>query len=50
MSFAKRLPLGEANFTRKEYAAMQNYVFVIDQNKQPLNPIAPKRARELRVW
>jgi 5-methylcytosine-specific restriction endonuclease McrA len=26
---------------------MQNYVFVIDQNKQPLNPIAPKRAREL---
>jgi 5-methylcytosine-specific restriction endonuclease McrA len=26
---------------------MQNYVFVIDQNKQPLNPITPKRAREL---
>jgi 5-methylcytosine-specific restriction endonuclease McrA len=26
---------------------MQNYVFVIDQSKQPLNPIAPKRAREL---
>jgi len=26
---------------------MQNYVFVIDQNKQPLNPIPPKRAREL---
>ncbi|GAB1542033.1 hypothetical protein NUACC21_47060 [Scytonema sp. NUACC21] len=26
---------------------MQNYVFVIDQNKQPLNPISPARAREL---
>ncbi|MEH1815279.1 MAG: RNA-guided endonuclease IscB [Nostoc sp.] len=26
---------------------MQNYVFVIDQNKEPLNPITPKRAREL---
>lgn len=26
---------------------MQNYVFVIDQNKQPLNPIPPARAREL---
>ncbi|MEI2581730.1 RNA-guided endonuclease IscB [Scytonema sp. PRP1] len=26
---------------------MQNYVFVIDQNKQPLNPIAAARAREL---
>ncbi|BAY49300.1 hypothetical protein SAMD00079811_69290 [Scytonema sp. HK-05] len=26
---------------------MQNYVFVIDQNKQPLNPVSPARAREL---
>ncbi|KAB8319397.1 HNH endonuclease [Tolypothrix campylonemoides VB511288] len=26
---------------------MQNYVFVIDTNKQPLNPISPARAREL---
>lgn len=26
---------------------MQNYVFIIDQNKQPLNPIPPARAREL---
>jgi 5-methylcytosine-specific restriction endonuclease McrA len=26
---------------------MQNYVFVIDQNKQPLNPVQPARAREL---
>lgn len=26
---------------------MQNYVFVIDQNKQPLNPIPPARARGL---
>ncbi len=26
---------------------MQNNVFVIDQNKQPLNPIPPARAREL---
>ncbi len=26
---------------------MQNYVFVIDANKQPLNPIAPKKARRL---
>ncbi len=47
MSFAQRLPLGEANITCKKDAAMQNYVFVIDQNKQPLNPIPPARAREL---
>ncbi|NEP48825.1 MAG: HNH endonuclease [Moorea sp. SIO3C2] len=26
---------------------MQNYVFVIDANKQPLNPIHPKKARRL---
>lgn len=26
---------------------MQNYVFVIDQDKKPLNPIPPARAREL---
>lgn len=26
---------------------MQNYVFVIDQSKQPLNPVPPARAREL---
>lgn len=26
---------------------MQNYVFVIDSNKQPLNPIHPARARDL---
>ena len=26
---------------------MQNHVFVLDTNKQPLNPIPPKRAREL---
>ena len=26
---------------------MQNYVFIIDQNKQPLNPVPPARAREL---
>ncbi|MBP5974372.1 HNH endonuclease [Brasilonema sp. CT11] len=26
---------------------MQNFVFVIDTNKQPLNPISPARAREL---
>jgi len=26
---------------------MQNYVFVIDSNKQPLNPLSPSRAREL---
>ena len=26
---------------------MQNYVFVIDQNKQSLNPVSPARAREL---
>ena len=26
---------------------MQNYVFLIDQNKQPLNPIPPARARKL---
>ncbi|MEO1374581.1 MAG: RNA-guided endonuclease IscB [Cyanobacteria bacterium J06635_10] len=26
---------------------MQNYVFVIDQNKQPLNPVPPAKAREL---
>lgn len=26
---------------------MQNYVFVVDTNKQPLNPIAPKKARRL---
>ena len=26
---------------------MQNYVFVIDTNKQALNPIAPKKARRL---
>jgi len=26
---------------------MQNYVFIIDQNKQPLNPIPPARARKL---
>ncbi len=30
-----------------EVAEMQNYVFVIDTNKQPLNPVTPKRAREL---
>ncbi|MGL5923101.1 RNA-guided endonuclease IscB [Chroococcidiopsis sp.] len=41
------LNIVEANLTDLEYAAMQNYVFVIDQNKQPLNPIPPKRAREL---
>lgn len=28
-------------------AEMQNYVFVIDTNFQPLNPVSPKRAREL---
>ncbi|EGJ29703.1 MULTISPECIES: RNA-guided endonuclease IscB [Moorena] len=26
---------------------MQNYVFVIDTNKRPLNPISPKKARRL---
>jgi 5-methylcytosine-specific restriction endonuclease McrA len=26
---------------------MQNHVFVLDTNKQPLNPVTPKRAREL---
>ncbi|NEO35572.1 MAG: HNH endonuclease [Moorea sp. SIOASIH] len=26
---------------------MQNYVFVVDTNKQPLNPISPKKARRL---
>ena len=26
---------------------MPNYVFVIDKNKQPLNPVSPKRARKL---
>ena len=26
---------------------MQNYVFVVDTNKQPLNPIVPKKARRL---
>ncbi|MBW4595607.1 MAG: RRXRR domain-containing protein [Brasilonema angustatum HA4187-MV1] len=26
---------------------MQNYVFIVDTNKQPLNPIRPKRARTL---
>ncbi|MEO0684291.1 MAG: RRXRR domain-containing protein, partial [Cyanobacteria bacterium J06649_11] len=26
---------------------MQNYVFVLDTNKQPLNPITPKQARKL---
>ena len=26
---------------------MQNYVFIIDTNKQPLNPVPPARAREL---
>ena len=26
---------------------MQNYVFIIDTNKQPLNPIPPKKARRL---
>ncbi|EGJ33279.1 hypothetical protein LYNGBM3L_37660 [Moorena producens 3L] len=26
---------------------MPNYVFVIDTNKQPLNPIYPKKARRL---
>ncbi|NEO42026.1 MAG: HNH endonuclease [Moorea sp. SIOASIH] len=26
---------------------MQNYAFVIDTNKQPLNPISPKKARRL---
>ena len=26
---------------------MQNYVFCIDQNKTPLDPITPKRARQL---
>ncbi|NEO48968.1 MAG: HNH endonuclease, partial [Moorea sp. SIO4A3] len=26
---------------------MQNYVFVIDANKQPLNPIHPRKARRL---
>ncbi|NEO20820.1 MULTISPECIES: RNA-guided endonuclease IscB [unclassified Moorena] len=26
---------------------MQNYVFVIDTNKQPLNPVHPKKARRL---
>lgn len=46
LSFAKRLPLGEANITRRS-AAMQNYVFVVDTNKQPLNPVPPARAREL---
>ncbi len=27
---------------------MNNYVFVIDTNKQPLKPCTPKRARELQ--
>ena len=26
---------------------MQNYVFLIDTNKQPLNPVTPKQARRL---
>ncbi|AOX00665.1 HNH endonuclease [Moorena producens PAL-8-15-08-1] len=26
---------------------MQNYVFIIDQNQNPLNPVRPKRARQL---
>ena len=26
---------------------MNNYVFIIDTNKQPLKPTTPKRAREL---
>ncbi|GET36305.1 hypothetical protein MiSe_10530 [Microseira wollei NIES-4236] len=26
---------------------MQNYVFVVDKNRKPLNPVRPKRAREL---
>ncbi len=26
---------------------MQNYVFILDTNKQPLNPVPPARAREL---
>ncbi len=26
---------------------MQNYIFIIDTNKQPLNPISPKKARRL---
>ncbi|EGJ30664.1 MULTISPECIES: RNA-guided endonuclease IscB [Moorena] len=26
---------------------MQNYVFIIDTNKRPLNPISPKKARRL---
>ena len=26
---------------------MNNYIFVIDTNKQPLKPTTPKRAREL---
>ncbi len=26
---------------------MQNYVFIVDTNKKPLNPIRPKRARNL---
>ncbi len=32
---------------RKETPAMENYVFVIDTNKKPLNPVHPARAREL---
>jgi 5-methylcytosine-specific restriction endonuclease McrA len=30
-----------------EIPAMENYVFVIDTNKKPLNPVHPARAREL---
>ena len=37
----------EEHITNLRHLTMQNYVFVIDTNKQPLNPIHPKKARKL---
>ena len=37
----------KAHITNLRHLTMQNYVFVIDTNKQPLNPISPKKARRL---
>lgn len=51
LSFAQRLPLGEANITRKEALRskilIMSKVFVLDTEKRPLDPIHSAQARQL---
>ena len=37
----------EGNITTKVSAVMQNYVFVVDTNRTPLDPCHPATARKL---